>query len=334
MQNEGFDKLAVAHHKDDQIETILFNLAKGTGISGLTGMQPRKSDNTIRPLLFTDRKAIEDYARTERLSWREDSSNDSLKYHRNFIRRKVIPVLKEVNPGLLDTLDYTLLRLTETESILNKTLLSFLKEAVRKDGDDLYILKSSLQSSTFPTLALHAVASPFGFNYQQCVNVIESLEKAGNLFYSASSVINIDRLEIILSPVEQDDFHSHVFEVNDTHEPVPLDRGRLKVMGILPGDAKIDRSSNIAFLDYDKLKFPLKVRHWASGDWFIPLGMNGKKKVSDLMIDEKIPLNLKSRVLVMESNGDIIWVVGHRIDDRYKVTDNTTKVWRADYEEN
>jgi tRNA(Ile)-lysidine synthase len=248
MEHDGYDKLAIAHHKDDQLETILFNFSKGTGIAGLTGMQLKKRDNTIRPLLFTDRNAIEQYARSEELSWREDSSNESLKYHRNLIRHEVLPILKKVNPGLLDTLDYTLLRLTETESILNTALLTFLKEEVRKDGEDLYVSKASLQSSTFPTLALHALTGPFGFNYHQCVNIIESLDNTGNVFYSTGSVINIDRSEIILSTLTEGDFHSLVFEVTDSDEIVTLDRGSLKVIGVLSGNFEIDSSRDIAFL--------------------------------------------------------------------------------------
>ena len=134
-----------------------------------------------------------------------------------------------------------------------------------------------------------------------------------------------EELEVMINSY----FQSLVYEVASRDEYVTLDGGHLKITEIAMENLEIDPSRERAFLDYDKLKFPLKVRHWAAGDWFVPMGMKGKKKVSDLMIDEKIPLNLKSRVLVMESAGDIIWVLGHRIDDRYKITDRTTRAWRG-----
>ena len=333
IENEGYDELALAHHKEDQLETIIFNLTKGTGISGLTGMLP-KNDRIIRPLLFSDRRMIENFANSMGLKWREDSSNESLKYMRNLIRHKITPVLKEINPGLLETLDFTLLRLIETETALNASLLTFIKDSVRKDGEDIYIQKSALLSSVFPTQALYAVARPFGFNYNQCVNIIESLDKVGKVFFAGNSVMNIDRSELLLSQIEDEDFHSFVFEIHAGDKIAELSHGRLKVTEMLNDDVKLIVSSDVAFLDYNKLRFPLRVRHWAEGDWFIPLGMKGKKKVSDLMIDEKIPLNLKNRVLVIECAGDIIWVIGHRIDDRYKITPETTRVWKAEYEEN
>ena len=332
IEKESYDKLAVAHHKDDQIETILFNFTKGTGIAGLTGMQSLKGEQMIRPLLFTGREDILMYARERGLMWREDSSNESLKYHRNLIRQKILPVLKEINPGLLNTLDYTLLRLTETESVLNEALIKFLKTSVNQVGQDLHISKASLKSSLFPTLAIHAVANPFGFNYQQCINIFESIDSVGNVFYTQTSVINVDREEIILSPIEDDAFQSHVFEIEIKDESVTLDFGSLQIEHLIAERLTIEPSPEIAYLDLDKLNFPLKVRHWASGDWFIPLGMKGKKKVSDLMIDEKIPVNLKNRVLILESAGDIAWVIGYRIDNRYKIVDSTERVWKARYE--
>lgn len=331
LKNEGFQKVALAHHKDDQLETILFNLTKGTGISGLIGMQSQKG-NFVRPMLFADREMIEKYAESRDLKWREDSSNVSLKYSRNLIRHKVIPILKEINPSILDTLDYTLLRLVETESALSKSLLSFVEKAIRKKGEDIYISKATLESSVFPTLALHSITSPFGFNYAQCVNVIDSIDHTGKVFYASNSVLNVDRTELILSPLSDEDFHSLVFEIGPEDQEVDLDVGSLNMSVISSEGLKILYSKDFAFLDYDKLVFPLKVRHWASGDWFIPLGMNGKKKISDLMIDEKIPLNLKERVLVLDSGGDIAWVLGLRIDDRYKITENTSRVWKAEYE--
>lgn len=329
---KGYVKIALAHHKDDQLETIIFNLAKGTGIAGLTGMQP-KNRNIIRPLLFTDRVSIEEYANRKNLKWREDSSNESLKYKRNMIRHKIIPVLREINPGLLDTLDLTLLRLIETESVLNENLVTFLDEEVVRKGEDIYIQKKSLESSTFPALAMHAIASPFGFNFQQCVNIIESLGNVGNLFYGTKGVLNIDRTELILSPLPTTGFQSNVFEIGPEENHTDLEKGSLTINRLNVKEVEIEALAEVAFLDFDKLKFPLKVRHWAAGDWFIPLGMKGKKKISDLMIDEKIPLNLKNRVWVLESAKDIAWVIGHRIDDRFKITPETKTVWKAKYEE-
>jgi tRNA(Ile)-lysidine synthase len=330
LEETDFEKVALAHHKDDQLETILFNLAKGTGIAGLTGMQIAHG-NYVRPLLFASKTMIEDYAEKNHLSWREDVSNDSLKYSRNLIRHKVIPQLKEINPGVLETLDYTLLRLVETESALDEKILDFLNRSVEKRGEDIYLDKSDLKDSVVPTLALHRVTSGFGFNYQQCVNIIHAIDHVGKVFYGNQSVLNIDRESLILSPVSEENFHSAVYKVMQSDEQVELGDHTLMINKLSPDKTKILSSADFAFLDLDKLQFPLRIRHWASGDWFIPLGMSGKKKISDLMIDEKIPLNLKSRVLILESGEDIVWVIGHRIDDRYKVTDSTRQIWRAEY---
>ena len=331
-KEEGYKKIAFAHHKDDQLETIIFNLVKGTGIAGLTGMQPKKGA-IIRPLLFTDRVSIEEYAISKDLEWREDSSNESLKYRRNMIRHKIIPVLKEINPGLLNTFDLTLLRLIETESVINENLVAFLDDKVVRKGEDIFISKHSLESSPMPTIALHALAGPFGFNYQQCVNIIESMENVGNLFYGTKGVMNIDRNELIISPLLTAGFQSLFFEIEREDSYIDLERGSLVISRLKVNEAEIEPLAEVAFLDFDKLEFPLKVRHWAAGDWFIPLGMKGKKKISDLMIDEKIPLNLKNRVWVLESAKNIAWVIGHRIDDRFKITPETKTVWKAKYEE-
>lgn len=335
MKTEGFDNLAVAHHKDDQLETVIFNLAKGTGIAGLTGM-PSKSGTIIRPLLFADRQMINDYAIENKLEWHEDSSNESLKYKRNLIRHKIVPVIKEINPGISDNLEYTLQRLTEAKAAVSDRLKQFLVAGIRKSGTDLFISKEALATSPIPTISLHHVAGPLGYSYRQCSRVVEILDEVGKIFYAGNHVLNIDREDIIISemaPQEMEQWQLSV-KAEDRMVAPPPPFGKLIVK--IDGKANFKKiaNANIASLDLDKLKFPLILRPWKQGDYFIPIGMKGKKKVSDLMIDEKIPLNLKSRVMVLESGGKVAWVVGIRIDDRFKITSKTTNIWKAEYEEN
>ncbi len=324
MNDYGYNYLATAHHRNDTIETVLFNLVKGTGISGLHGISP-KSGDIVRPLLFADKEMIMDFVAQKNLSWREDSSNNAVKYARNSLRHEVVPVLKKINPDLENTFDHTLERLLHVEAVYLDTLKSVVEEAVVQKSGDVYISLAVLKQRGVGAAMLWEIIKDYGYSYVQTKDIAARMfDGAGKIFESPVYQLNVDREHLIISPKgDVEFFPSPVHEGQSKFESRALSLlfRTEKAKGF-----KISAQKNSAALDHDKLEFPLEVRKWQRGDVFFPLGMKQKKKLSDYMIDEKIPLNLKERVFVLTSNNKIVWVIGHRIDDRYKITDTTETV--------
>ncbi|MEM6522828.1 MAG: tRNA lysidine(34) synthetase TilS [Bacteroidota bacterium] len=319
--SHSYEYVLTAHNLDDSLETSLFNFTKGTGLRGLTGIPTTKS-NIIRPLINFSRKEINEFAKKIGLIWRDDSSNADSKYHRNRLRHNIIPELRRINPSILSTYASSKARLTETYSYLRGILSKKFSPVVTRAGQDIYIRTKKIKSVVELDYLLH----PYNFRYSQLNDILNAClaSVSGKLFYSTSHQLNIDRGQILISPLISD-FSEKIICLEDKN----LDNEFYNLeMSVLPVAAGILFESNSASLDFDKLNFPLKLRKWRSGDSFYPLGMKGKKKVSDYMIDSKIPLNLKERVGVLESDGQIIWLAGHRIDDRFKVTDQTKRIYQ------
>ncbi len=331
MKDYGYSFLATAHHKNDTFETVLFNLVRGTGISGLHGISS-KSGEVVRPLLFADKEMIMDFVAQKNLSWREDSSNSSIKYARNSLRNEVVPVLKKINPDLENTFDHTLERLLQVEAVFFDALKIVTDEAVERKENDVYIALDVLKRKNVSAVMLWEILKEYGYSYVQSKDVAARMfEGAGRIFESSTYQLNVDREHLIISPKKNIEFFpSPVYEnqLKFLSDALTLHFTTEKAKGF-----KITSQKNIAALDYDKLVFPLEVRKWQRGDVFFPLGMKQKKKLSDFMIDEKIPLNLKERVFVLTSNNAIVWVVGHRIDDRYKIADATERVLKVQVEQ-
>ncbi|TRX52013.1 tRNA lysidine(34) synthetase TilS [Fulvivirga sp. M361] len=322
MVKHDFDWLLTAHHLNDSLETTLLNLAKGTGLSGLRGISSGKN-NLARPLLSFTKEQIIDYAKREHIEWREDTSNHSTKYKRNLIRHDVIPVLKEINPGLLATFRQTQQRLQATEVFLEGVLQEKSNNWVRKIGKDIIIDFKEIDN----IIVLDYLLKPYGFKFDQVKNIMERMAQSppGKVFYTTRYKLNIDRDSLILSPKHSinEPFHEVSIHWGDTY----ITNGYIELeIDVKDRDTPVANASSVASMDLGKLKFPLTLRKWRDGDSFYPLGMKGKKKVSDFMIDNKIPLNLKDRVFVLTSSDDIAWVVGHRLDNRFKVTSNTQKI--------
>ncbi|WKN31971.1 tRNA lysidine(34) synthetase TilS [Porifericola rhodea] len=326
--------VATAHHKNDVLETLIFNLSKGTGIAGLHGIRP-KNGRTIRPILFADRRQIEAYAQENQLQWREDSSNLDEKHRRNMIRQKVIPVMEEINPNLLQTLEMSLERISGAEEVFKAVVKDLKNVCVRADGRDVYLNINMLKNQPGLNVVLHELIKEYGFQYHQSREIAEAIRKeevlqVGKVFDSSSHRLNIDRKELIISLIHEEGVGAYVIDEQE-HELHAEDFD----LSICVRDAlkyKLLPLANMAALDHEKLKFPLTLRKWKKGDFFYPLGMNRKKKLSDFMIDLKIPLNLKKRVMVLTSGDDIVWVVGHRIDHRFRITENTRQVYEVKQE--
>ena len=316
--------LATAHHLNDSFETALFNLVKGTGLAGLKGIVS-KSQYRIRPLLFADRKWIKSFATQQGIHWREDQSNASIKYHRNLIRHEVIPLLEKINPDLIHSFSQSSKKIAAAENIVRANTEALKKKLLKANGPDFFIDKKALARQPEGAFLLFEILKSFGFNFSQTCDIYDKFDNIGKRFLSRDYQLNVDREELILSPVSRSPVHELSLEPDQ--QTVTGQEFSLLLQQVPAAGFFIPNDKNVASLDFDKLKFPLKVRPWKTGDWFIPLGMKHKKKLSDFMIDEKIPLNLKARVLVLESAEDIVWVLGYRIDDRYKITGHSRQVF-------
>jgi tRNA(Ile)-lysidine synthase len=253
-----------------------------------------------------------------------------MQYQRNLVRAKVIPVLKEINPNLLQSLILSSERVNAAEEILFDAVNRIRDKAVEVKGSDIRIKKAALLETAGGLVVLDKLLKPLGFSYHQTRQVYHQLKSvSGKIFESKTHTLNLDRDDIIISPSAIGEFSTGVIQSDD--QSYTQDNLRLKIDIYDQKSFKIPSDPATASLDLDKLTFPLTVRPWQQGDRFKPLGMKGQKKLSDFMIDEKIPVNLKKRLCVLTSDQNIVWVIGWRIDDRYRVTNQTKKVFQVLY---
>ncbi|GAB3516895.1 tRNA lysidine(34) synthetase TilS [Emticicia fontis] len=331
-QESEYQYIATAHHLNDSLETILLNLTKGTGISGLRGILAKKGA-IIRPLLFASRTDIEQYVAEKQLEWREDSSNASNDYQRNLLRNEVVPLLKQINPNVENTFARNIERLQAIDSIFQQNLNDF-KKAISKEEPDVLSLKiSSIQSWQSAAYLLEETLKEFGFNYFQSKEIYQSLNKAsGKTFQSATHTLIKDREYLIITAKEERSFEEVCIE--EGIEEIEYYGLKLRISQTTVKDwqayLNAERNSNILWVDAAKIKYPLSIRPWQSGDWFIPLGMKGKKKVSDFLVDKKVPLHLKKTTFLLCSDDDIVWIIGLRTDERFKVTEGSREVLKIE----
>lgn len=326
----GFQLIATAHHLSDNVETILFNFIKGTGVRGLRGMLPR-NEKIIRPLLFASREVLEAYAQSNQLQWREDSSNQSLKYTRNKIRQQLIPLIKEINPSFENTLNDRLHIYRELEQIQQKRQARLSKQLFVQRGSLVFIpIKKLLQQPDAAGL-LYAYLSPYGFNAKQADEILEACHaQPGKFFTSGNARILRDRKHWVLSVgAEQPDA---VYTIAGNTETIQLHDAVLKLKVLPKADSTLSSDIQKASFDVAALQFPLVVRPWRAGDYFYPFGMGmKKKKVKKFLTDAKVPVHQKEHVRVLVSGNYIVWVIGLRIDERFKVTQGTRQVLQISY---
>jgi len=323
-KEHGYNYIATAHNQDDEIETFFINLSRGTGIRGLTGI-PVRSEKVIRPLLFASRESIVDYATKHNIRFREDSSNASDEYLRNRVRHQLIPMLEEENPSFRNALMDTMLKLSETEKLYEQELLQLKQRLVRKEGDWIRISIKDLSGYTARRSILFEILSDYHFSSQAMEDIIHSLEgPSGKQFLSATHRLVKDRDDLILTPLDGEDDRKFYLETEAGRISQPVDLEWMVVDHTetfhIPGNPKI------ACIDLEKLSFPLLLRHWLPGDSFQPLGMNGIKKISDYLIDTKVSLPEKDRTWLLTSDNKIVWVIGQRIDERFKVRLETRQI--------
>ncbi|MGZ9736785.1 tRNA lysidine(34) synthetase TilS [Flavobacterium sp. GNP002] len=318
LETEKFDYILTAHHADDNLETFLINLSRGTGLEGLTGI-PEQNDRVIRPLLAFSQEEMEEYAKLNNIKWREDSSNASDKYLRNKIRHHLVPMLKELNPNFLSSFHKTQTYLQEAQVMVEDASIMIYQQVAKQEEDTIYFDFIKLKKLPNYKSYLYQWLKEFGFSaWDDIYDLVES--QSGKYVFSPEYRLLKDRDSLILSPINfVNEKEEYFIDENQKEVNIPLNLTFCKV-------ADISLTTNSAiFVDADKLQFPLVLRHWNEGDSFQPFGMNGKsKKVSKLFKDEKLSLLEKENSWLLCSNNQIVWIIGLRQDERFRI-ENTTK---------
>lgn len=336
MEEHEYQYLAVAHHQDDQIETVMMNIGRGAGIYGLRGMMPKR-DHIIRPLLFASKSEVQEYAEEQGISSREDSSNALNKYRRNFTRNILIPKIEERLPAFRK-------RMSENIAIWQKSarlLQGFLSQQIaankKIDGDTIFLEVDKIENS-LQDLVIYEWLKPFGFNYGQVLQMVDSLEKgnSGKLFFSHKNRIILDRKKLILATLERPDTSEIIVENID--QTIYLPNGVIEMsLRTIDADMPPVSASTVALLDASKVQFPLTLRRWQKGDIFQPLGLEGKsQKVKKFFTGKKMNTLQKENQWLLVTNGDICWILGQRIDHRYRISEATKYAlkltWKPDFE--
>ena len=332
ISKHEYDCYATAHHLDDQTETILNNFFRGTGISGLHGILPKRN-HLIHPMLFCYRSQIEDYAIHNNLDYRNDSSNKKMDYTRNQIRHQLIPVIKSIYPNYQKTISDNTRRIQKIETIYKKHIQQVADELTAKNNNYIKISINKILKLQPVDTYLYELIKPFGFNYSNATDIIDSIDSdSGKYFISDTHKITKDRTDLIIEQRDYSNQQDHLFEKN---ENIHLDSGSLVCkFQKKTSEFIISKNPNIAHLDSDKIKFPIKLRRWQKGDFFYPLGMDQKKLLSDFFIDNKIPIPDKEKTWLLLSEEQIVWIVGFRIDNRYKITENTRSILTIEFIKN
>jgi tRNA(Ile)-lysidine synthase len=318
LETENFDYVLTAHHADDNLETFLINLVRGTGLEGLTGI-PAQNENVIRPLLLFSRQEIEQYAKENNIDWCEDSSNASDKYLRNKIRHNLVPILKELNTDFLSSFHKTQGYLQESKTMVEDASIMVYQQVAKEIGEDIHFDLNKLQQLPNYKSYLYQWLREYGFSaWEDIYDLVES--QSGKQVFSKEFRIVKNRDFLILSPINIEDKKEEYYISKDQKEiSIPLHLSFSKVANISIG------SNTTIFVDEDKLHFPLVLRRWKEGDTFQPFGMEGKsKKVSKIFKDEKLSLIDKENIWLLCSDDTIVWTIGIRQDERFKI-EKTTK---------
>jgi tRNA(Ile)-lysidine synthase len=323
-KESGYDYIATAHHLMDSAETVLINLTRGSGLAGFHGI-PLKNGLVIRPLAFATQEQIFDLIVANRMAWREDSSNESTKYQRNFIRHEIVPKFQEMNPSFDQTLAQTSARIRAVEDWISDEFNAWkLANCTSDTANNQFVKLSDLTSKE--KVMQQRWLQELHFHPDQIEQIIQHpADKVGKIFESPLFTLNIDRAQWVITPKDQSEFKPILIQEEDEDIQVGNHMLHIYVEEKTP-DFKVPTDPNIACLDADSLTFPLEIRKAQEGDWFCPLGMNSKKLISDFLTDKKVPVNLKKTTNLLLSKGSVAWIVGQRIDNRFKVSEKTETV--------
>lgn len=322
-----FDFVVTAHNANDNAETFLLNMTRGTGLRGLTAI-PEKTTTLLRPLLRFSSAQIRRFAAEKGIAYRNDTSNESEAFQRNKIRLSVMPKLEELNPELISVFSRNIDLLKRQYRFYQGKMEEIKSMLVAEEGDVLHVSIDKLSKCEDPSLVLFEILKDYGFNASEVEQILDSLEKSsGKCFYSSRYQVVKDRKYLIVSPIETaQQVEKKIDKIEDlvalgfTVEKFPI-----SVAPVFTSD------SDILYVDAKKLVFPLILRHWQEGDRFCPFGMQGSKKLSDFFIDQKINLLEKKNVQVLCSADKIVWLVGLRSDDRFKIDHQTENYYKIQY---
>ena len=327
VTDNDYNFIATAHHLDDQAETFFINLLRGTGISGMHGILP-KQGKVIRPMMFTTREKIMAFALDLNLAWREDRSNKSRKYLRNKLRLDVLSELYKINPLFSYKLNESISHMRDVETIYNYHIAGVTADLVQQTPNGITISIDWIYEYQPHNTYLFELLKPYGFSYPVVKEIVRSIDTfSGKVFYSPTHRLLRDREHFIIQPLSDlspDTIDSEVYTIerNTTNIEFPVCLCTHETDNIT--ELPMGKAS-IACLDLDKLQFPLKLRKWEKGDWFMPLGLKGKMKLSDFFINQKVSLADKEKIWLLLSGEDIVWVIGKRIDNRFRITPKTKK---------
>jgi tRNA(Ile)-lysidine synthase len=330
LSEHQMDHVATAHNKNDAIETFFLNLSRGSGIRGLTGI-PARRGKIIRPLLFATRSQIQAYQRDNKLEFSQDSSNLETKYQRNKIRHDVLPVMEQINPSFMDVMEGNMERLGEIFEIYDRSIRNKRASLFDEKHGKISIQTDKLLELSPLRTWLYELFSPFGFTRMQCEG-IEKILGAGPGRQSISTTHRLykDRDRMILVPSGSPGFERYYLDDPEKPSSLPfpmdmevLDRNELEGF---PDDPKT------ACLDLEEIHFPLIIRRWMYGDYFFPLGMEQMKKLSDFFVDEKVPVPEKESAWIMATGKKIVWIMGYRIDHRFRITHSTKRVLKLRFQ--
>lgn len=317
-----FKHLLTAHHSDDSVETIFINILRGTGISGLKGIT--SNENAIRPLLPFTRAEIIEYANSVNLAWREDSSNVKEDYLRNKLRHSILPMFDSIN----DTWRQKLVQLSDDISVSENILTDYYIQHLPKFYSDARIQLAKLNDLDFSEWMLRRLLISLGFTHQTISDIILNLDiQKGKIYESSTFILQKEEgaFRVIAKNENQTDKFSAM--IIEEQNQVEYSNSIFEMDNILVSEFGGEYREKESFLDYNKLDFPLLIRKWQAGDWFVPFGMKGRKKLSDYFVDEKFTIQEKENTFVIVSGEDIVCILGHRIDDRYSVKGNTTIIY-------
>lgn len=331
MQEHNFNYLATAHHLDDSIETFFINLLRGTGIAGLHGIQV-KNDKIVRPLLFATREEITEYAKKNNISHVEDSTNAETKFTRNKIRHNLFPILKEINPNFEIALKKDIEYLKDTEIIFRKEIEKAKQEIIETDNELIKLNIFKLKALNPIKIYLYEIISEYGFNETNTIDILSCLdETSGKQFFSKTHRLIKDREYIFINKIK-DNSTNEFFLINQEQgsliHPLKMQIEILKDLKFV----NISKEKNIAMLDADLVKFPLILRKWRQGDSFVPFGMRKEKKLSDYFTANKYSLLDKENQWILCSEEKIIWLIGERIDDRFRISNATKNILKIELE--
>ena len=330
LKEHSYHSIATAHHKNDQTETFFINLLRGTGIAGLHGILP-KQNNIVRPLLFALREEIHAYADANNLNHREDSSNASNKYQRNLLRNQILPLFKEMKPDFDAIMSENIERISQAEIVFNEMIEQKRKIAVSETEEGTIISIAALKELNAVGTYLFHFLLPFNFNSDIISDIVKSLyDIPGKQFFSPTHRLIRDREYLFINKIKDAGTDYPLIYINEKTAQIC---DPLNIYFEKNSDTKflkISTDKNVACLDYDLLKFPLTIRKWTLGDYFYPFGMENKKKLSDFFINQKLSLYQKENTWLLCSGNDIVWIIGMRIDNRFRISTQTKTIYKIE----